>query len=386
MRVVRGSMTAVALLVAASSVGCHGKLTPGGGGPEQMGNHHVTGADASVVDGSMGGPLAGDSGTGGPADEGGTGHPSGPDPSAGCNHAWAPSDVTQEAAVPGYKAAMQVVRRTMVVDAVTREYLVAVPQGYDASKLHALVFGFHGSGGTREQLRTYMNLELPADGEAVFIYPSGVLTPEGTATWDPVDPSADMQLVDALIEQYTNELCIDRKRIFATGHSLGGEMTTGIGCFRGNVFRAIAPVAPGLPRPLEPCVGQVAMLGIHSPKDTKASYSFGNVICTHFLLANMCDQDPRCGCYWTEELSAPQNLCMQTKQAPYVPGVPIELNEYDDKPPVFREYESCSPGYPVVFADHWHREQLEVGAADERYHNPPPWSAAVIWEFFDKLP
>ena len=50
-----------------------------------------------------------------------------------------------------------------------------------------------------------------------------------------------------------------------------------------------------------------------------------------------------------------------------------------------RSYIECDPGYPVVFIDHWRREQEMVGSPDERWDNPPPWSGAVIWEFFNQL-
>ena len=37
----------------------------------------------------------------------------------------------------------------------------------------------------------------------------------------------------------------------------------------------------------------------------------------------------------------------------------------------------------MVFADHWHREDRDGQA--ERWHNPPPWAEALIWEFFSNL-
>jgi predicted esterase len=345
----------------------------------------TTGAGTSGTAGATSG-AGGAPGDGGLVDASGPGGSGGGTPSSGCNRPWTPSDVTMEPARPGRSPAMQVVRRTIDVNGTTREYLVAVPQGYDASKTHALVFGFHGSGGDREQLRRYMNVELPANGEAIMIYPSGLPQRDGgVAEWNLTPMSSDLVLVDKLLEQYAGELCIDRKRVFATGHSFGGCMSNAVGCFRGDVIRAIAPVAGCGPSRNAQCVGKVAVLQIHSPKDTQVSYSTAIHLCTKWLRANSCDEMPACGCNWTDQLTMPTDQCVQQAQEPYVTAVPIEVTAQDEQPPVLRQYLNCDPGYPLVFIDHWRREKAMVGDPSERWHNPPPWSAAVIWEFLKRL-
>src|SRR6185295_10403527 len=252
-----------------------------------------------------------------------------------------------------------------------------VPVGYDSSKAHALVLGFHGSGGTREQLRGYMNLEGPAAGEGVFIYPSGLVRKEGgVAEWDLSATSEDLVLVDRLIEQYTGELCVDRARIFATGHSFGGCFSNAVGCFRGNVLRAVAPVAGCGQSRNAACVGKPAVMQIHSPKDTQVQYSTAIRLCTRYLRANSCDEMPACGCNWTDMLSAPTDQCTQMAQRPYMTAVNVAATAQDEQPPVLREYLNCDPGSPLIFVDHWRREKMMVGDPSERWHNPPPWSAA----------
>jgi len=285
------------------------------------------------------------------------------------------------------RPAMVVVRRTIDVNGATREYLAAVPQDYDPNQPHALVFGFHGSGGTREQLRRYMNLEGPAAGRAVFIYPSGVpQSPTSTtAEWGLSATSPDLVLIDKLIEQYTGELCVDRKRIFATGHSFGGCFTNAIGCFRGDVFRAIAPVAGCGPSQNAKCVGRVAAMQIHSPKDTQVRYGTAIRLCTRWMRANSCSEIPMCGCNWTDQLTAPSDACMQQSQQPYETQVMVTASAQDEQPPVLRAYQGCAAGYPSVFIDHWRREKTMLGDPTERWHNPPPWSAGVIWEFFSQF-
>jgi poly(3-hydroxybutyrate) depolymerase len=229
-------------------------------------------------------------------------------------------------------------------------------------------------------------MEVSADAEAVVIYPSGLETDRGTG-WDLNADSDDLLFVDALLAQYTSELCIDEKRVFATGHSYGGCMSNSVGCFRAGTFRAIAPVAGSGPFGFNvDCSGQVAALVMHSPYDALEDYSSAVQGCTRWLRANGCDESPECGCYWEESLDEPEDECLQEAQEPYTPGVPVETSECDEREPVFRQYQNCDPAYPVVTADYWRRERQEAGDPSERWHNPPPWAPDVIWEFFVSLP
>ncbi len=356
-----------------------GGTDPGVGGADPgTGGSSSGGANAGGTVGLGGAETGGAVGMGG-AETGGTTGSGGATPSSGCGTPWSPVDLEIEEESWSGPAA-QVVRREMEVAGATREVLVAVPIDYDPNVAYPLVFGFHGRGGDREQLRRYMNVEEPADGQAIVIYPQGLLVDETDTGWDLGADSADLLLVDALIEQYTQELCIDEDRLFATGHSFGGCMSNSVGCYRGEVFRAIAPVAGCGPLGWNvSCTGQVAALMIHSPNDTATEYSSGITGCNTWLTGNQCDQQPECGCHWVDALTDPSDECVQEAQQPYTPGVTIEVTDADLQPPVFREYVNCDPGYPVVFADHWNGD-------DPRYHNPPPWAEAVIWEFFSSLP
>jgi poly(3-hydroxybutyrate) depolymerase len=284
------------------------------------------------------------------------------------------------------RAPMQTARRTIMVGGVNREYLVAVPKTYDPAKPYPLVFGLHGSGGTREQLRGYMDVETPANQAAVFIYPTGLPQDDGGVNeWDLSATSVDLLLMDALLAQYSSELCIDQKRIFATGHSFGGCMSNALGCYRGKTFRAIAPNA-GCSGRQTGCSGRIATLQIHSPKDTSVQYSGAIGACARYLRANTCDENPACGCYYMDGVTDPARQCMQQAFEPYVTAVSLAATAQDEQPPVARSYINCDAAYPVGFVDHWRREKTMVGDPAERWHNPPPWSGALIWEFFARLP
>ncbi|HEU5073784.1 MAG TPA: prolyl oligopeptidase family serine peptidase [Polyangiaceae bacterium] len=301
-----------------------------------------------------------------------------PTPSAGCGVPWTPSDLEiEEESWRG--PAGQVVRRELEVAGVTRRYMVVVPLDYDENLPYTLIFAFHGLGGDREQLRGYMNLEAAAAGAAVVIYPEGLVVQGSDTGWDLNADSDDLGFVDALFDEYTAELCIDEERVFATGHSYGGCMSNSVGCFRGDRFRGIAPVAGCGPFGRASCTGQVAAMIIHSPLDTTTPYSDGIQGCDTFLSRNSCEQSPECGCHWVEALDQPDDECVQQAQEPYPTRQTIEVGGDDEGAPVLRQYLACDPGFPVVQIDHYN-------GRDPRFHNPPEWAPAVIWEFFDNLP
>lgn len=116
---------------------------------------------------------------------------------------------------------------------------------YDPKKAHALVFVFHGDGGTGASARAALNMESFAGDDAIFIYPDGT-----NKTWD-LDKlegqNADLAFVDALITEHSTNYCVNAKRIFSTGFSRGGYMANHVACRMGSVIRGVAAHAGGGP-------------------------------------------------------------------------------------------------------------------------------------------
>jgi len=131
-----------------------------------------------------------------------------------------------------------------------RTFRVHVPPGYDGSSARALVLLLHGGGGGALQFeRASSRFDPVADREEIIaVYPdgSGALKTWngggccGSAVANQVD---DVGFVSALLDHLEASLCIDRRRIFASGMSNGAIMSHRLGCELADRIAAIAPVA-----------------------------------------------------------------------------------------------------------------------------------------------
>ena len=291
----------------------------------------------SGVGGTSGsGGSGGVTGAGGSNGAGGAAIDAGQDAATGCGTTGAPTGVLMS--------------QTIMVGSRARSYVLSIPQHYDPDTPLALVFGWHGSGATGALARQESSIEPAAAGRAIFVYPDG-LGAAGASGWDWTATGRDVELFDALVDHLTGTYCIDRNRIFSTGFSDGAYFTNAIGCFRGNVLRAIAPVAGGPPGTSD-CVGNVGVWIAHASNDPIVDFTTGGIATRDFWIA-------RNGC--------------STTVAP-VQESPAECAEYQD----------CEPDLPVVWCVHTGRhiwpneaECPDVGTCFD--------AGPAVWAFFARF-
>jgi hypothetical protein len=173
--------------------------------------------------------------------------------------------------------------------------------------------------------------------EAILVYPNA-LSVNDEPQWD---YEADLSFFDDLFAELEANLCFDKRKVFAVGHSNGAGMTHTLGCKRGNVLRAIGPVA-GSFSDFEGCTGQVAVMMIHGNNDP--IMPIGQTIPTR--------------AYWT----AINGCSSDTGQA-----VP-------ENNPACVSYAGCDPDYPVQLCEH------------SEGHDWPEFAGDAIWNFFTSLP
>jgi poly(3-hydroxybutyrate) depolymerase len=161
-------------------------------------------------------------------------------------------------------------RFTIDVAGAAREYILALPDDYDAARPYRLVFTWHPGGGTAQgTANNYYGLRQLAGDSAIFVSPEGI--DQGWANTN----GRDTAFLDAMLERFGGELCFDQSRVFSTGFSYGGMMSFAIGCGRADVFRAIAPMSGALFSGCEDGDAPIAMLGFHGTTDTVVDIAQG---------------------------------------------------------------------------------------------------------------
>lgn len=164
---------------------------------------------------------------------------------------------------------------SLVVGERERSFLLRIPDNYDGNSEFPLIFALHGLGGSGGLANAYFGLNETAGNEAIIVYPDALrrIEDNGETGWDLNPVGSDFEFFDALYELLTTDLCVDTTRIYVTGHSYGGYMSNQLGCYRGNQFAAIAPVAGG--GPWSACQTAVSAMIIHGTNDDVVELSQG---------------------------------------------------------------------------------------------------------------
>lgn len=237
----------------------------------------------------------------------------------------------------GSTAAVASGRFTIDAANATRDYILELPDDYDATRPYRLIFGWHPRGGTAEQVANgfgggFYGLERLAEGSAIFVSPEGI--DEGWANTG----GRDIAFLDAMLERLQGELCIDQSRVFSTGFSYGGMMSLAVGCARGDVFRAIAPMSGALYSGCEDGTAPIAMLGFHGVDDTVVPLENGVTGRDVFVERNGCEP---------AAAAVEADGCLS--------------------------FSGCAEGAPVTWCE------FDGG------HTPAPGSAEPIWAFFSQF-
>jgi poly(3-hydroxybutyrate) depolymerase len=224
-------------------------------------------------------------------------------------------------------------RFSVDVAGTAREYILELPENYDATRPYRLVFTWHPGGGSAQgTANNVYGLRQNAAGTAIFVSPEGI--DEGWANTG----GRDLAFLDAMLARFGSELCFDQSRIFSTGFSYGGMMSFAIGCARADVFRAIAPMSGAL---FSGCVdgdAPIAMLGFHGTEDTVVDIAAG---------------------VRARDVIVERNGCEPVQQAVSADGC--------------LAFQGCSEGHSLTWCE------FDGG------HTPAPQSGQRIWDFFSQF-
>lgn len=131
----------------------------------------------------------------------------------------------------------------LTVDGNPRSFIVYLPAGYNNAGKMSLIFAIHGGSGTPEGMINIANFKPISDRDkVVLVYPSGIQN-----NWNdgrPTTPNQlginDVSFFSQMCDYMINNYSVDGTRIYATGISNGGFMSSRLGCELSSKIAAIA--------------------------------------------------------------------------------------------------------------------------------------------------
>lgn len=158
------------------------------------------------------------------------------------------------------------VRRTLRSAGVDRDYVVHVPESYDAATPSPAILFLHGRGeeGTDGEVQAEVGLG-PAIRRAPERWPCVVVFPQKPR--DATGWHAHEELALATLEATRGEWSIDPSRIYLTGVSLGGFGSWMLAPRHRDLFAAIAPVCGGGDPADAPALADLPIWAFHGDAD-----------------------------------------------------------------------------------------------------------------------
>ena len=134
---------------------------------------------------------------------------------------------------------------TLLVGDTTRSYVVRLPAKYAGTSPVPLVLDFHAIAASPSAEANNSGYRELAEQEGFIVaWPQGI-----DDAWN-IGPCCttsrtvdDVGFARGLVQKLEQDACIDPKRVYATGFSMGGGMALYLGCDAADVFAAIAPSA-----------------------------------------------------------------------------------------------------------------------------------------------
>jgi poly(3-hydroxybutyrate) depolymerase len=200
-----------------------------------------------------------------------------------------------------------------------RHMFVSAPFQGEREAPKPLLMVLHGSGGDAAGMRAAFTFERIAEGKAVIVYPEG-----RAGLWDleqPEGSNQDVAFIDAVINWAKENTCIDVRRLFITGYSMGGYLANQLTC-RGK-FQAVVAHASGGPYPLDDeadppsglfrCVRAPALI-MHGKSDTNVLPKEGDTSAARWRMSNACspipERDANPSCVHYTQCAKPVGFCI----------------------------------------------------------------------------
>jgi polyhydroxybutyrate depolymerase len=172
----------------------------------------------------------------------------------------------------------RVSEQTMTSGGVERKFQLTVPQSYDSKKPFPILFGLHALSISNTFVSGMTGFaDMAPQFDFIGVAPSGRL--DGTIPFWLAAPSRDnydVRFIGDLLDKLEREMCVDRARVYSTGMSNGGQMSSLLACRIPNRITAVAPVA-GVEFS-DTCRGRpVPVIAFHGTADPIVTYEGGGL-------------------------------------------------------------------------------------------------------------
>ena len=172
----------------------------------------------------------------------------------------------------------------------SRSYRLHVPPSYAGADPVPVVLAFHGASSNAFEQEVYSGLSAKSDAEGfVVAYPEGKVAGIPFAhfnAWQLASPPEpdDVAYAGAILDAINDKLCVDQSRVYSTGISNGGMMSTRLACSLSSRIAAVAPVAGAYYPPMAtnvnpgetcPDAAVVPVIAFHGTADTTVPFNGG---------------------------------------------------------------------------------------------------------------
>jgi polyhydroxybutyrate depolymerase len=206
-----------------------------------------------------------------------------PPPAPGCTGAatWKPGDERTIALTHG---------------GVARSYLVHVGRAVAPGKAAPLVVNVHGLNNSPAIQVAFSGMSALADTRGLVVaYPQGLsasFNAGGCCGQSASSGVDDLGFIRDLVTDVEKQVCVDTRRVYATGFSNGGYMAYRLGCEAADVFAAIAPVSGANASPTCKPGRPVPVFAFHGDADPIVSYATDKTSVAEWVTRDGCKGAP----------------------------------------------------------------------------------------------
>ena len=266
----------------------------------------------------------------------------------------------------------------LFVDGLSREFVVYLPPGIDKTAKPPVIISLHGRLGTAEGQLKFADFRPIADREKLIIVcPQGIDRSWNDGRGTPAHNKNidDVEFIDSLIKYITRTYNADDTRVYVTGMSNGGFMSSRLAVDLNNYIAAIAVVAASMDKSTMPETGSVMpVMYIQGTKDPLVPFAGGTM-----------KKGGGGYIYGHEEILKKWAAIDSCNDKPIVTRLPAQVN--DGTSVIREEYFNSNGlrviGYTIVDGGHtWpggsqYMPKFIVGSVSKNLN-----ACEAIWEFF----